>query len=57
MANIIAPKSKITASATASFVVDGTDGGASEKFGVLEGTMGPRVVEIGKLYAKTGHFT
>ena len=57
MANIITPKSKITASATATFVIDGTDGGISEEFGVLEGTMGPKVVEIGKLYAKTGYFT
>ena len=33
------------------------DGGAPELFGLLEGTVGPRVVDVRDLYARTGYFT
>ena len=28
-----------------------------EDFAVIEGTLGPKVIDVGKLYAKTGYFT
>ncbi len=28
-----------------------------EEFAVIEGTLGPKVIDVGKLYAKTGYFT
>ncbi len=54
---IIKPKSRLSPSGQVS-LADGL--GAEPKttdFNVVEGTMGPSVIDVGKLYSKTGYFT
>ncbi|MEE8273989.1 MAG: citrate synthase [Alphaproteobacteria bacterium] len=40
-----------------SIVDDGGLGDGPIELGILEGTMGPNVIDVGKLYASTGYFT
>ena len=56
MADLIKPKRKISPSGTVSFA-DDPAGGGSHAFDRISGTMGPDVVNIGKLYANMGYFT
>ena len=56
MAELIKPKRKISPSGSVSFA-DDTASGGSHAFDRISGTMGPDVVNIGKLYANMGYFT
>ena len=43
---------------TVSLVDNNTGGNAgSEELEVLQGTLGPKVIDVGKLYGSTGYFT
>ena len=56
MADLIKPKRKISPSGSVSFA-DDTASGGSHAFDRISGTMGPDVVNIGKLYSNMGYFT
>jgi len=58
MADIIKPTRKLVQSGTVSFSDGRNDGAApAGEFDRYAGTLGPDVVDIGKLYAQTGYFT
>ncbi len=57
MADTIKPTRKLVQSGSVSFFDGQNDGAASGEFDRYAGTLGPDVVDIGKLYAKTGYFT
>ena len=57
MADVIKPKRKLDPSGTVTIVDDRDGGNRAQAFDLLAGTMGPDVVDIGKLYAKSGYFT
>ena len=57
MADVIKPKRKLAPSGTVTIVDDRDGGNRAQAFDLLAGTMGPDVVDIGKLYAKSGYFT
>ena len=57
MADIIKPTRKLVQTGTVAFTDGPTDGAESRQFDRYAGTLGPDVVDIGKLYAKTGYFT
>ncbi len=53
----IKPKSKPALSHSVSFTDGATDDARPQEFEVFKGTLGPNVIDVGKLYAKTGYFT
>ncbi|MFQ5958015.1 MAG: citrate synthase [Alphaproteobacteria bacterium] len=57
MTDVTRPKDDVVAARTVSLVDDGGLGDGPAELGVLEGTMGPNVIDVGKLYASTGYFT
>ena len=57
MAQIVKPLSKPAIAQSVSFTDGGADGARSQEFEVFKGTLGPNVIDVGKLYAKTGYFT
>ena len=58
MTDAIRPKTDLTPSRTARLVDRGSDGEERiTELGVIEGTLGPSVIDVGKLYGETGHFT
>ena len=57
MAEIIKPTRKLVQSGTVSFIGSDMGGAESGVFDRYAGTLGPDVVDIGKLYSKTGYFT
>ena len=57
MAKAIRPKRKLVPSASVSVTDNRSNSGASVEFDILDGTMGPDVIDVSKLYAKTGFFT
>lgn len=57
MSDIIKPTRKLVQSGTVSFSDGLNDGAAPGEYDRYAGTLGPDVVDIGKLYAKTGYFT
>ncbi len=57
MAQTIRPKTKLTPSASVSFVESSDHIADPGRFGIIEGTLGPKVIDVGKLYARTGYFT
>jgi citrate synthase len=57
MADITKPTRKLVQSGTISFTDGQNTGAAMGEFDRYSGTLGPDVVDIGKLYAKTGYFT
>ncbi len=57
MTDVTPPKDDVVASRKVSIVDDGGLGDGPIELGILEGTMGPNVIDVGKLYASTGYFT
>ena len=47
----------MTKSNAATFTLTNDATGHSVKLPVMDGTMGPSVIDVRKLYAETGHFT
>ena len=57
MADTIKPKKKLTSTASVSFTDGKSNSGTAIDFDVIDGTMGPGVIDVSKLYPKTGYFT
>ena len=57
MADVVTPKYSLPSSGHVSLIDNGRGDGYALELGVIEGTMGPKVIDVGKLYAKTGYFT
>ncbi len=57
MADVVTPKFSLPSSGNVSLIDNGRGDGHALELGIIEGTMGPKVIDVGKLYAKTGYFT
>ncbi len=57
MARVIPPMTEISPTRKVSVVDGNADPAVKEEFGVLEGTLGPDVVDVRTLYGRTGYFT
>ncbi len=57
MTHEIPPLNKVSPKRTVNFSDDGSQPGSSGEFGVLEGTLGPDVIDVRSLYGQTGYFT
>ena len=57
MADVVTPKYSLPSSGNVSLIDNGRGDGHALELGVIEGTLGPKVIDVGKLYAKTGYFT
>ena len=57
MANSIKPKKRLAPTTTVSLTDRKSNAGAATEFDVIEGTLGPSVIDVSKLYPKTGYFT
>ena len=57
MNDLIKPKDDIRPSRTVSLSIEDADGPRTLELGVLDGTLGPSVIEVSKLYGETGYFT
>ncbi len=57
MAKAIKPKKKLAPVASVTITGDRVNSGEPVEFSILDGTMGPDVIDVSKLYSKTGYFT
>ncbi len=57
MADTIKPKKRLTSTVSVSFTDGKSNSGMAIEFDVIDGTMGPSVIDVSKLYPKTGYFT
>ncbi len=57
MNDLIKPKDDIRPSRTVSLSIEDADEPKTLELGVLDGTLGPSVIEVSKLYSETGYFT
>ena len=57
MAKAIKPKKRLAPVASVSITDSKSNSGMPAEFDVLDGTMGPDVIDVSKLYARTGYFT
>ncbi len=57
MNDLIKPKDDIRPSRTVSLSIEDADEPKTVELGVLDGTLGPSVIEVSKLYSQTGYFT
>ena len=57
MENSLKPKKRLAPTTTVSLTDRNSNAGAATEFDVIEGTLGPSVIAVSKLYPKTGYFT
>ena len=57
MANSIKPKKRLAPTTTVSLIDRKSNAGPATEFDVIEATLGPSVIDVSKLYPKTGYFT
>jgi len=57
VAKAIKPKKKLAPVASVTITGDRVNSGEPVEFSILDGTMGPDVIDVSKLYSKTGYFT